>query len=303
MNLKENENYLSVSDMLLTVTMLSNKFDENLDEDASLVVDFIGRSFSLTDEDIKECYKLVIDDLSMISTTSDVEAFYKACNLEKLEDIKEYLSLKCDSINKMKDIALKFNGNNSIKSYFDYTYLREYYPNNRFKELEKTASYGNVDVYRVVAILLALGIGCKKDINGAIYRLKQCAYWGDINSLFYLSYLYRLDNDRENTKLFSDLASLKDLIQEGRTILPKELSERYDEETKSNFKLITLIRQEIVLSLRNDNINFPFLEVIFKDDIDYYKKIGCINNYQSSSWKEILNSSSNPYKKMGFNEM
>ena len=93
MNLKENENYLSVSDMLLTVTMLSNKFDENLDEDASLVVDFIGRSFSLTDEDIKECYKLVIDDLSMISTTSDVEAFYKACNLEKLEDVKEYLSL------------------------------------------------------------------------------------------------------------------------------------------------------------------------------------------------------------------
>lgn len=303
MNLKENENYLSVSDMLLTVTMLSNKFDENLDRDASLVVDFIGKSFDLTDEDIKECFKLVTDDLSMISTNSDVEAFNKVCNLEELKDVKEYLSLKCDAITKMTDIATQFRGYNSIGSYFDYTYLREYYPNNRFKELEKTASYGNVDVYRIVAILLALGIGCKKDVNGAIYRLKQCAYWGDINSLFYLSYLYRLDNDSESEKLFSNLASLKDLILEGRTSLPSNLSESYDEETRDNFKLITLIRQEIVLGLRQDNINFPFLEVIFKDDIDYYKKIGCINNYQRDSWKEILNSSSNPYKKMGFNEM
>ena len=302
MNLKENDNYFAVSDMLLTVTMLSNNFNEELEKDTSLIVDFIGNAFNMNKKDIGECLKLITNDLTIISTNSDVDAYLiNAGSLDEYKDIKEYLLLKSDAITKLRDISQLLRRSSYNESRFDYSHLKEYFPEIRFKELEKITSNGNVDVCRAVAIFIALGIGCNKDYEKAIYKLKQCAYWGDTISLYYLSYLYKLIKDKKNERLFSNLTKLKNYISSGRVNLPKEIEKDYDLETTRNLKIITLIYHEIVLDIGRTNINFPFVDVIFMNNLDYYKKIGCINTYANGYWKEILSSSSDPDKKMGFN--
>lgn len=290
MDIKENRKYLAISDMLLSITMLSNKFDDQLDEDAYKIVKFIGKTFKFEESEINECIKLIKDDLTILSTITDVIAYNGNKGNKEYQDIADFLYLKSEALLKIYKIYNQLVDTNFNQIYFDYRYLRQYFPTIRFQELEKFSLKGDVDVNRTIAIMLALGIGCKKDINKAIIHFKQCAYWGDLNSLYYLTYLHSLKNDEENAKLFSDLSKLSNFMLEGRTIIPKEVAEKYDNKTLDEYKIISSIFLDIVLFFHAPDINHSFLEVIFDDNFSYYEKMKLINSYRFENWKKYTNS-------------
>lgn len=290
------DNYLAISDILLTVSMLGTDFNEALEKDAGLIIDFISHSFKLKEKEINQLKKLVCDDLTIISTRRDANAYQIENGGNDYPEISDLLFLKMQTIVHL-DILKGIN-----EMHLDYSYLRPYYPDMRFKELEQSSTIGNIEINRTVAIMLALGLGTPKDIDAAIYRFKQCAYWGDVSSLYYLAHIYQELNDENNAALFNNLIKLSPYILEGRTLLPKKDEKKYSQEVIQNFVIISTIKQDIVLASehRRDNIDYSFLEVMFMDNLDYYVKIECINDYNSMKWKEITNSSYDPNKKLGF---
>ncbi len=300
MNINERKNYLAILDMLLTVTMLSNNFNDDLDNDANIIIQFIGDVFKLSKNEVEECKKLITSDLTTISTINDVETYFANEQKDASSEDNNYLYLKTIALLSLDNIFKCFSQNNFNQYYFDYHYLRPYNSTIRYNELAITSIKGNVDINRTIAIMLTLGIGHKKDIYSAIYRLKQCAYWGDVTSLNYLSFLYEQMGDEKEAKLYSNLSELIGYASEGRTVLSKELKDKYDKQTQETFAIVTSIKQDIVLALNMSDINFSFLEVILSENIDYYKKIGFINRYTNQEWKEITNSSENPSKRFGF---
>lgn len=300
MDISERKKYLAFLDMLLTVTMLSNEFNNDLDNDASTIISFIGVTYDLYENEIDECKRLILSDLTTISTIADVQAFQADKNKTISPILNNFLYLKANTILLLKNIYDNYDRGNFDQYYFNYLYLRPYNSSIRFNELITASIKGNIYVNRTVAIMLALGIGHSKNVKSALYRLKQCAYWGDVSSIYYLAYLYKNIGDDKQAKLYSNLLELVGYASEGRTVLNEELKAKYDVETQQTFALITSIKHDIVLQNNIQNINLSFLEVILSDDIDYYKKINYINQYLNQEWKEVTNSSDDPSKKFGF---
>lgn len=301
MVLREKQKYLALSSILITTTMLSNDFNTELENDSSYLIDFIGGVFSLSKEEIEECKRLVLDELTVVSTVQDANAFFANQGDRDFPKIGQYLYLKCDAILKLKNIYQKFNKVNFNQIYFEYRYLRPYYPDIRFKELVDSSVNGDVDINRTVAILLAAGVGCEKDIDAAIYRFKQCAFWGDISSLYFLKHLFEIKGEEKEKKLFSNLCVLSSYLSNGRTNIPNIKKKEYDQLTSDTFSLIASIKQDIILDYNIYDIDYSFVEIMLLDNIDYYKKMKCINEYKNQWWKELTNSSSDPSKKLGFN--
>lgn len=284
--IKDNKTYLAISDMLLVTTMLSNEFNDKLNEDASKIIRFIGNVFDLQKQEINECINLILNDLTSLSTTKDVKAFNGNRGVNDFTLIADFAYLKSEAILKIQKINTWLEMTNRNGSCFDYGYLRKYFPVIRYEELKSCSFNGNVDVNRTVAILQSIGIGCTKDIDKAIYRFKECAYWGDITSLYYLSYLYSLKNDKKSSKLYSSLSKLNKFILEGRTILPHDVQEKYNEKTLEEFKIISSIFQDIVLYFKMFEINQSFLEVVLSEDNNYSKRMLYINEFRDEEWKK-----------------
>ncbi len=302
MNIGGNHHYFALSDMLLTISMLSNKFDENLDRDACSIIDFIGDAFEIPEEEKATMKKLALDDLTILSTTDDVHAYQTNNGEEEYPLISQYLYLKSIAISRLNDIYDYLRHKPYSPSFFDYRYLRPYYPKIRFNELLLSSSSGVIDITRTVGICYATGIGCEANIDMAITRLRQCVYWGDMTSIFYLAYLYKKTGDAEKEKICSALSSLTPYFIAGQTLLSKEDKQFYGNEVAEVFAIISSIKQDIVKGNNVSCIDYSFIEVLLSEDpkLDYYQKMGCINNYTSQKWKEITNSSTDPKKMLGF---
>ncbi len=294
MKIETKQDYLALSNMLLTTTLLSNDFNDDLDRDSSKIVDFIGKVFDYSEKDIYLCSKLIKDDLTIISKNEDVDAYQGDKDRELVSDYEDLIYLKSEAILKINNIFNQYAKSNFEESYFDYHSFRSYFPVIRFNELKKASAKGNVDINRTVAILLALGIGCEKNINSAIYRFKQCAYWGDTSSLFYLAYLYKEVGDSENHELFYNLTKLFEYIYDGKTMLPKEVEQDLNKKIIDEFALISSIVLDIRKTCNLYDINYSFVEVMLMDSLSYSKKMSFINNYKTEEWRDASNSSHNP---------
>ena len=300
MGKSQRQDYLAISDVLLTTAMLTNDLNDQVVEDEKKIVDFIGEVYKLSEETKKRYTDLISDDLTVLSTKGDVEAYLSNDGLEVYPEIGKYLYLKSEALIKIENIYNLFVKSPFTSSYFKYDHIRPYFPDIRFEELEVSSTKGDIDINRTVAILLSIGIGCEVNLESAIYRFRQCALWGDISSFYYLAYLYDKKGDKESAKTYSELIELIPTLYEGRTLIPEEDKPKYKKETVELFNLISAIKQDIILAHRIYDIDFSFVEVLFLDKIDYFTKMGYVNDYGSFAWKEVTNPSANPSKKLGF---
>lgn len=142
-----------------------------------------------------------------------------------------------------------------------------------------------------------MGIGCKKDYDKAIYRLTQCAFWGDIPSMYYLGYTNKLNNNLELSEVYYDLAYLaKEYLYTGITVLPADVKKVHLPKAVLFYTYISSILQDIIYRRKESNINRSFLEALSSPGLDYYKRMNLINNYYEEDWKEITNTSIKPIK-------
>ncbi len=295
------KNHQAFSNMLFATTLLSNVYSQTFEADSNKIIDFIGKAFHLDEQTIKAAQKLITDDLMTISVKDDVIAFTNAHDYDsKLQELDPFLSMKCDAINIVESLANKasFHINSA---WFDYGHYKPYYPEVRFAQLNTVATIGHPIANKVVGLMCFLGIGCEKNVDSAILRMKQCALWGDTACIFLLREMYDESGDKENAKVFSELESLTEYIKEGRTLIPDDKIGKLDGKTKEFFAYISSIKQDVVLNEQRYFIDYSFVEVVLLPKLDYYKKMGYINFYRDQKWKDVTNSSLNPEStKFGF---
>ena len=297
------KNYSAFREMLLATTALSNRSSKKYDEDCKAIIDFIGKAYSLDKELVDYCKKIILDDLIAISTEQDITAFVNSRSYDtELEELDSLFSTKCDVIGVIQNFG-EVRSPQLSAAWFDYSHINPYYPQIRYQQLSIAASTGNVVANKIVGILSVVGVGCentKEMILSGIYRLRQCAMWGDISSLYLIREVYNILDMKPQKKLYDELVSLIPYMKEGRTIVPQRIAEKVSKEAIQTFAIMCSIKQDIILNMRKFYIDYSFVEVMLLSDIDYYDKLNFINKYDAQEWKEVTNSSFNPNKKIGF---
>lgn len=295
------ENYPAFYNMLIAVTALGNNSSPEFDKDAGKIIEFIGKAFFLDDDVIKYCKKMILDELVTISVREDINAFVNSHDYDsKPEEIDSLLMMKCDAINVVESLGNVKNVNLN-PDWFNYSHYKPYYPLVRYRQLCLAASTGNPIANKVTAVMCYLGIGVeKKDVDSAVYRLKQCLMWGDMSSIYFLKLINASRNNEREEKVFTELLTLIKYFEDARTVLPEEAKQGLNKHTLELFAVISSIKQDIVINFEKIYIDYSFVEVMLSDEIDYYTKLGYINKYQQQEWKEATNSSDDPHKKIGF---
>jgi hypothetical protein len=207
--------------------------------------------------------------------------------------------IKCSVISFLERLS-KSNSPSINPDWFDYNHYFSYNARVRYEEIKVAASGGNPVINRQMGLLLALGIGTEKNLTESANRLKRCALWGDLPSIKLLATVYRLQGDAEKASVTKEVATLaENYLHAGYTVIPQESAKKYSEQAISYYSLISSILQDVVYALNKHNIDFSFVEAISSDELDYYKRMYFVNNYQRAEWRDVTNSAHNPAKKIG----
>ena len=291
-----NEKKLWYYTYIVISTTLTNAVNDQSLEDYKKIIYFskyvFGNDKIFTKKSLEQ---VLLEDLTIISTFDDVKAYRNDIEKNKCKDIEEYLNLKCEVLDKIQYIYTHAPKDGYL---MDYSYLREYESEQRFNELSNSSLNKQIDINLTLAVCLYLGIGCEKDIESSIYRFKQNAFMGDIEALYFLRAIYKELDDLDNFKLYDDLISLEKYLIEGRMNLSNSIKQKYSMKAIQTYNLISLIKENI--GNTSDYINTSFMEVILNDEVDYKKKIECINYYNTGLYKDVLISLINPSNTMSF---
>ncbi len=292
-------NYEVFYEMVLVTTLMSNCINDEYIKDAKEVIQFIGESYSLDLQTINEFSKIILEDLSDISLITDKEAEQQRKHYEThfdlMDNVKEIKCSVLDEIEATFERIKKYSNRNS----FDYNSYKMYNAQVRFHELNALGVLGIVKIVKTLAIFHYLGIGCEKNINKAIIRLKQCVYWGDISAMHFLTNVYKQQNDSENYDVMNEVTKLAtEYMSLGLTVLPKDIN--YTEKAKEMYVYISSIYQDVVRASNLDDIVFSFVEAILLENLGYNDRMRLINNFSRGEWKELTNAYIKENIKIGF---
>lgn len=292
-------NYEAFYEMVLVTTLMSNCVNDEYLEDAKKVIKFIGQSYSLEAQTIDEFTKIILEDLSEICLISDKQAEEQRKHYEAKFDVNDNIKeIKCsvlDEIESTYERIKRFRNRNS----FDYNSYRIYNAQVRFHELNSLGVLGIVKIVKTLAILQYLGIGCEKNNDKAITRLKQCVYWGDIPSMYMLTNVYKEVENNDEYTLMNEVTKLcTEYMYLGLTVLPKDIN--YSEKAKETFVYISSIFQDVVKASNLDDIVFSFIEAILLENLSYNDKMRLINNFSRGEFKELTNAYIKENIKIGF---
>ena len=180
---------------VMACTLLSNDGSPEFRRDAAAIVDFYCAAHGL-DRSVAEGWKTdVLDTLSRVESVDERDAAYRRRMVSSERHDRDYLyDVKGDVLaeicTKYKDDTVFIN-----RAWFDYSHVHCYNAQMRFAQIRSAASSGWRVAAREVGIMQALGIGCVRDVDAAVYRFMQCAYWCDVPSCYIAAYLMREAGD------------------------------------------------------------------------------------------------------------
>lgn len=295
------KHYDAFYNMVFSTTMMSNTQTPELESDAKKIIDFIGHALRLDEDFIEHCKHTILDDLSALGLTADQQAVYRSRKFgDSYSDTDVLFDIKGDVLTRLQSLS-NIQSAEINPSWFDYSHYKTYQADIRFSKIYTASASGNLLTTRQVGILLALGIGCKQDIKEAIHRFTQCVVWGDIPSMSYLAYAYKLAGNEHKSDVFYELADLsKKYLKSGYTILPDEAKGAYSQAAQTYYVYVSTIKQDIVYAENKSAIDFSFVEAITSGSLDYFEKMDYINNYEKKEWKNVTNSSEKPSERLGF---
>ncbi len=272
--------YESFNQMVLATTLLGNNVDDNWKSDSLKIINFIGRAYSLDENTINKLQDIIINDITKLSLVDDANYNFNLADLNN----NYFYDVKAKTI-----LFLQYFYNPKETFWLNYNSKNTYYPEIHFYNMHAASGLGHLNACRQVGILYALGIGVKQDYDEAILRFKQCAYWGDITSIYLLACIYKLMDDQKNYEIYKDLIILAvKYLNAGITVIKDE---DVSKEAKEIYSLISSIFQDVV-KLHPEKyliINYSFIEVMLLDSVTINEKHTYINRYVHASWREASN--------------
>ena len=279
-------------EMILSTLILSNNSSMSWKRDSEKLIEFICESYNL--DHLKEDYKeMILNTINNLSLVNEYKGLRREHDFnDEYSEIEIAYNMKGQALLQLKK-ADKFLQDNGfpMESEFDYDDSTSYFAPLRLQTILKASSYGDVQMANQVGLMYYCEVGIYQDMEFAILRLKQAAYWGHIPALKYIANIYKKMGDEANSKLYLEVYEIcSDLFYDGVQMLPKSKRGKYSEEAVTIFTLITNIYQDVVVPFSH-RIDYSFLEVMFAEKISFAKKMIYINEYRQYEWKSALNSS------------
>lgn len=275
--------------MVYLTTMIANVSTPEYDEDARKFIALVGNAYGLKEEEIAFFSDLIVDELSALPTYRSARAFTE--NLPQNFPHKDAYGIKADVIYALHSLAHKTD-HFPVPTRFDCAIYMPYFPSLRRGELLEAAFTGNLPANRALALFEELGIGGPRDHEGAIVRLKQCAYWGDTLSFRLLAYL----GEGRTREIFAAMVENIPSLDRGELSLDPSV----DEDIAETYEIIAHTRQSVVLSLHRPLIDYSYVEAIQLPDLPLSRKLLFAKFYGARGWKSVTNPSENPTKRFGF---
>ena len=294
------DNYEVFYNMLLSASVMTNTYSRDAVDDCSRIIRFIGEAYGVSDEYIAEAERVILDELTPISTVGDAVAFDAAKTFDgEHTDFDRYAEVKCDILAGLENLRKHTYLENP--GWVDYSHLCVYQPQMRYRKLSEHSVTGDLISTRQTAILLTLGIGCKPDVSAAQRKLLQCALWGDIPSAILLAHTARITDDPRAKYLTEYASLLTEYLAYGITVLHDDVKAANTSEACLLYVYTSSIKYDVVYSLGNPKIDFSFLEVIMSD-IPFAEKMTYIDEYERKVWKKRTNAATEAVKsaKIGF---
>lgn len=291
-NVKSNdifENYDVFYDMMLAATVMTNTYSKEAIRDSERILDFIANAYGMSKAFTKKVKNIILEKLVNLSVIQDIEAYDAAKSYDtEYSELDKYAEVKYDIISML--IAERKTNPETNYGWVNYEHYNVYQANARFRKLSQSATQGDLISIRQTAILRALGIGCKKNLDDAARKLLQCALWGDVQSTYLLSHVCALLGKEEKAKMFGELATLtEEYLDDGITVLPEDIKAKFSEEACMYYVYISSIKYDVIYAYNLRKIDFSFLEVMMSDKIEHTDKMKYINEYNKKEWKNCTN--------------
>ena len=193
---------------VMACTLLSNDGSPEFRRDAASIIDFYCAARGLEPSVAEQWKHDILDVLSQVELIDERDAEYRKRFVDRTYADRDFLyDIKGDVL---FEICTKYRENTIFvnRDWFNYTHVRRYNPDVRFAQLKAASSSGWRVATRQVGIMLALGIGCRRDADAAIYKFLQGVYWCDVPSCIMAAYLMHLEGDEEGARVYGDLAVL-----------------------------------------------------------------------------------------------
>ena len=282
------KSYDALYNSILATTVITNTFNEEAVSDCKKIINFVCEAYGKDEEFTSKIKKIVLEDLVCLGVMEDLNAFDAGKSFYKeYADLDKCLEIKYEIIRMLTDLRTSHPGTNF--GFVNFDHYNVYQPCARYKKLLVSAMRGDLVSTRELGILQALGIGCEKNFEDAKRRFLQCTLWGDVQSAYLLAYLLRLMNDKKSIVISEVAELMSSYLDDGITVLPKDVKEKYSEEANAYFIYISSIKYDVVYAYDLSFMDFSFLEVIMSDDADYNKKMTFIDQYRDKKWKSFTN--------------
>ena len=280
-----------LQEMIMATTILSNNSSIEWRNDSAKLIEFICDAYELSHlaEDYKNLILYTINNLSLVN---EYRGLRREHNFnDEYSEIELAYNMKGQAILQLKNIDETLHRNGfPMHAEFNYEDYGAYYAPLRLMTVLKASSYGDVQLTAQAGLMYVCAIGANQDIEFAIVRLKQAAYWGYIPALLYLANIYKQSGDEANYKLYKEVYEIaNDFFYDGIQMIPEGKKNKYSKEASTIFTLLTNIYQDVVIP-HTTRIDYSFLEVMFAEKISFAKKMIYINEYPRYEWKSALNS-------------
>ena len=280
-----------LNEMIMATSILSNNSSLEWKKDAAKLIEFICDSYNLNHL-VNDYQELILDTVNNLSLVNEYKGLRREHQFnDEYSEVEIVYNLKGQILLQLKNIDnnLKQLGF-PIANEFTYEDNNSYYAPLRLMTILKASSFGEVQLTVQAGLMYATAIGTPQDIEFAIIRLKQAAYWGYIPALKFLANIYKNNNDLENYKFYLEVyEACTDFFYDGVQMLPESKKSLYSKEAATTFSLLANIYQDVVIPY-STRIDYSFLEVMFAEKITFAKKMIYINEYKNYEWKSALNS-------------
>jgi hypothetical protein len=223
------QNIEPLNEMLMATSILSNNSSLKWKSDSAKIIEFICDAYDINYlvDDFKE---LILNTVNNLSLVNEYKGLRREHNFnDEYSEIEIIYNLKGQIILQLKNIDnnLKQLGF-PIANEFTYEDNNSYHAPLRLMTILKASSFGEVQFTVQCGLMYACAIGCDMDIEFAIIRLKQAAYWGYIPALKYLAKIYKDNNNEETYKLYKEVYdACTDFFYDGVQMIPESKRHLY----------------------------------------------------------------------------
>lgn len=174
--------------MTLATAVMTNTYSPDAVSDCEKIIDFIGEAYGAGAEYCERAKEIILGELAKASTVQDFAAFdaAKTYNGDYTEE-ERYVEVKSDIVATLENLRKHSHLENP--GWVNYTHYCIYEANLRYRKLAEHSVTGDLISTRQVGILLALGIGCERDLDAAARKLLQCSLWGDVSAARLLAHV------------------------------------------------------------------------------------------------------------------